>query len=125
VEKPPEPEPVVEDEAGASESQEEREEQMSIYVGSTGKIIGPKGAKITEIKKASNVKDIKMPAKNDDGAPRPKARELVKVTIIGKPRAIAKAREMIQEVVDKWVRTCFLNSCPFCVFPSPLRMFQE
>jgi hypothetical protein len=75
---------------------------MSVYSGSTGKIIGSKGAKIQEIRKASNVKDIKMPAKNEDGT-RPKARELVEITIIGKPRAIAKARELIQEVVNKWV----------------------
>lgn len=76
---------------------------MSVYVGSTGKIIGPKGAKIQEIKKASNVTDIKMPPKTE-GGDRPKARDPVDITIIGKPRAIAKAREMIQEVVNEWVR---------------------
>jgi hypothetical protein len=76
---------------------------MSIFSGASGKIIGPKGAKIQEIKTTSGVKDIKMPAKNEDGT-RPKARDLVELTIIGKPSAIEKARELIQEVVDEWVR---------------------
>jgi predicted RNA-binding protein YlqC (UPF0109 family) len=80
----------------------EREEQMEVYCGSTGKIIGPKGAKIQEIRKASGVTDIKMPAKNEDG-PRPKARDLVHLTIIGKGRAIKTARDLIQAVVDEWV----------------------
>jgi len=75
---------------------------MQVFSGSTGKIIGPKGSKIQEIKAASAVTDIKMPAKNEDGS-RPKARELVTITIIGKPRAIAKAKKLIQEVVDEWV----------------------
>jgi hypothetical protein len=79
---------------------------MSVFSGATGKIIGPKGAKIQEIKRNANVKDIKMPAKNEDGT-RPKAREPVDITIIGKPRAITKARELIQEVVDEWV--CLLS----------------
>lgn len=77
---------------------------MQVFCGSTGKIIGPKGAKIQEIKKATNIKDIKMPEKSD-GTERPRARDKVDVTLIGKPRAIAKAREMIQEVVDEWVST--------------------
>ena len=78
---------------------------MSVFMGSTGKIIGPKGAKIIEIKQASKVTDIKMPPKGEDGEPRPKARSLVDITIIGKSRAIAKARELVQEVVDQWVRS--------------------
>jgi hypothetical protein len=76
---------------------------MQVFSGATGKIIGPKGSKIQEIKAASVVTDIKMPAKNEDGS-RPKARELVIITITGKPRAIAKAKKLIQEVVDEWVR---------------------
>lgn len=76
---------------------------MEFFAGASGAIIGPKGAKISEIKKSTGVKDIKMPAKNEDG-PRPKARDLVELTIVGKGRAVAKAREMIQAVVDEWVR---------------------
>lgn len=75
---------------------------MEVFQGATGKIIGTRGAKIQEIKKTSGVTDIKMPAKNEDG-PRPKARELVNITIIGKGRAIATARTLIQAVVDEWV----------------------
>jgi len=84
---------------------------MSVFSGATGKIIGPKGAKIQEIKRVANVKDIKMPAKSEDGT-RPKARELVELTITGKPRAIAKARELIQGLVDEWV--CLSPSISFC-----------
>jgi hypothetical protein len=101
----PEPElEVVEggNKDGDNDSQEEREELMEVFYGCTGKIIGPKGAKIQEIKKTSGVTDIKMPAKSEDG-PRPKARELVNVTIIGKGRAIATAKTLIQAVVDEWV----------------------
>ena len=75
---------------------------MEVFHGATGRIIGGRGAKIQEIKKTSGVTDIKMPAKNEDG-PRPKARELVNITIIGKGRAIATARTLIQAVVDEWV----------------------
>ena len=75
---------------------------MEVFQGATGKIIGPKGAKIQEIKKTSGVTDVKMPAKSEDG-PRPKARELVNVTIIGKGRAIATAKTLIQAVIDEWV----------------------
>jgi hypothetical protein len=75
---------------------------MEVFFGATGKIIGTKGAKIQEIKKTSGVTDIKMPAKSEDG-PRPKARELVNITIIGKGRAIATTRTLIQAVVDEWV----------------------
>jgi hypothetical protein len=85
---------------------------MQVYCGSTGKIIGPKGSKIQEIKKATNVKDIKMPEKSD-GPDRPRARDLVEITLIGKPRAIGKAREMIQQVVDEWVRFVSPTSLPF------------
>ena len=80
-----------------------------MFAGSTGKIIGVKGAKIQEIRTASRVTDIKMPAKNEDG-PRPKARELVTLALIGKGRAIKTARELIQAVVDEWV--CFVHSIP-------------
>jgi hypothetical protein len=48
-------------------SWEGREEQMSIFLGATGKIISPNGAKIWGIRSAAGVKDIKMPAKNEDG----------------------------------------------------------
>jgi hypothetical protein len=102
------------------ESQEETEEVMGVFAGATGKIIGPKGSKIQEIKSASNVKDIKMPTRQE-GFDRPRARDLVEITILGKPRAIRKAMELIQEVVDEWVcvpplqisATCgrIMNSC--------------
>ncbi len=75
---------------------------MEVFSGATGRIIGGKGAKIQEIKKTSGVTDIKMPAKSED-SPRPKARELVNITIIGKGRAIATAKTLIQAVVDEWV----------------------
>jgi hypothetical protein len=75
---------------------------MEVFYGATGKIIGTRGAKIQEIRKASGVTDIKMPAKSEDG-PRPKARELVSITIIGKGRAIANAKTLIQALVDEWV----------------------
>ena len=114
--KPPEPTLIAEaEDARGNESQEEREEKMSVFMGSTGKIIGPKGAKINEIKLASGVKDVKMPPKRDEGEPRPKARSLVEVTIIGKPRTIAKARELIQRVVDEWV----------CLYPKLFRCIMS
>lgn len=90
---------------------------MEVFSGATGKIIGAKGAKIQEIKKTSGVTDIKMPAKNEDG-PRPKARELVNITIIGKGRAIATARTLIQAVVDEWV--CLLPPHKFHELHSDL-----
>ena len=93
------------DEAGEDDNTE-KEEPMDFPAGCSGAIIGPKGAKISEIKKTSGVKDIKMPEKSDDPSTRPRARDLVQLTIIGKARAISKAKEMIQVVVDEWVRNC-------------------
>ncbi|KAE9381198.1 hypothetical protein N431DRAFT_424789 [Stipitochalara longipes BDJ] len=92
---------ATDDKGDDPDSTEEREVQMEVFAGSTGKIIGPKGAKIQEIRAASRVTDIKMPAKSEDG-PRPKARDLVTITLIGKGRAVNAARDLIQAVVDEW-----------------------
>lgn len=108
------PEPKSEldsDEEGAqvSSSSEIIEEPMEVFAGCTGKLIGPKGSKINELKKASGCKDIKMPEK-DESADRPKARSPVSITLIGTARQIAKARKLVQEVVDEWVCLSFLLS---------------
>lgn len=99
----PEPEPASdEDGEQVSNSSEIVEETMEVFAGCTGKLIGPKGTKINELKKASGCKDIKMPEK-DDSAERPKARSLVSITLIGTARQNSKARKLVQKVVDEWV----------------------
>jgi hypothetical protein len=92
--------------AGTYDNGEVIEEVMQIFSGATGKIIGPKGAKIYEIKDATHVEDIKMPAKNEDGT-RPRARELVDITIKGTQTQINAAKAMIQTVNDEWVSFSF------------------
>ncbi|KAE8446440.1 hypothetical protein EG329_012045 [Mollisiaceae sp. DMI_Dod_QoI] len=82
-------------------SLEEVEDIMMVFSGATGKIIGPKGSKIHEIKDATHVVEIQMPPKNEDGS-RPRARELVGVTLKGTQDNINKAKAMIQDVVDEW-----------------------
>ncbi|KAK6580078.1 hypothetical protein PZA11_007100 [Diplocarpon coronariae] len=79
----------------------EQEAEMDIYSGSSGTIIGPKGSKIQELKSRSGVKDIRMPKKDED-APRLRARDTVKITLIGTGRAISRARDLIQAIVDEW-----------------------
>jgi hypothetical protein len=120
--KKPEPEVVPggddEPDAGPDNSPEDGEEKFTVFAGCSGKIIGPKGAKIQELKRLSGVKDIKMPAKDED-APRPRARDPAEITLIGKVRAIAKAKVLIQEIVDEWVcPNHFLSS----LFLLPLSM---
>ena len=83
-------------------SLEEVEDSMEVFAGSAGKIIGPKGSKIFEIKDATKLVDIKIPPKNDEG-PRPKARDKVSVVLQGTQDNINKAKVMIQAIVDEWV----------------------
>ncbi|PBP16518.1 hypothetical protein BUE80_DR012724 [Diplocarpon rosae] len=73
----------------------EQEFEMDIFSGSSGTIIGTKGSKIQELKSLSGVKDIRMPKKEED-SPRPRARDIVKITLIGTGRAIAKAKVLIE-----------------------------
>lgn len=90
------------DAGGDTGSQEIVEDNIAVYSGSIGQIIGPKGAKIKEIKDASKVVAINTPAKDEDG-PRPKARDYVDVEIKGTQYNINKAKALIQAVVDEWV----------------------
>jgi hypothetical protein len=78
------------------------EDVHEVYSGSVGQIIGPKGSKITEIKAASSVESIDTPKKCDDG-PKPRARDLVPITLKGTRGNIDKAKKLIQAIVDKWV----------------------
>ncbi|KAK2624576.1 hypothetical protein QTJ16_005769 [Diplocarpon rosae] len=97
-------EPKVSVEAGGpfdENDDTEQEFEMDIFSGSSGTIIGTKGAKIQELKSLSGVKDIRMPKKEED-APRPRARDIVKITLIGTGRAISKAKVLIEAVVDEW-----------------------
>ncbi|MAD87930.1 MAG: hypothetical protein CL912_33635 [Deltaproteobacteria bacterium] len=80
--------------------QSEHEDVLQVPAGCTGVIIGPKGAKINELKSISGVKDIKMPEKTEQ---RPRARELVNVTLTGRKGAIKKAMDSIQAIADEWV----------------------
>lgn len=68
--------------------------------GCTGAIVGKGGATINGLKSQSGVEDIKMPEKVE---PRPKAREPVTLTIIGRKSAAEKAKVLIQAIVDEWV----------------------
>lgn len=109
----PDAEPLVRSTDGgdaALDSREELEEVFKVYAGSTGKIIGAKGAKITEIRNTTGIKEINMPKKDED-APRPRARDLVDISLKGTALTISKAKVMIQAVVDEWVCifffTCF------------------
>ncbi|PVH77634.1 hypothetical protein DL98DRAFT_517254 [Cadophora sp. DSE1049] len=86
--------------------QTEHEDTMQVPAGCTGAIIGTKGAKINELKSVSGVKDIKMPEKTET---RPRARDLVNVTIIGRKGAIKKAMGLIQAIADEWVN---FHKCP-------------
>lgn len=73
-----------------------------VFSGSVGQIIGPKGAKIKEIKEATAVVSIDTPAKAEDGS-RPRARDQVPLTLKGTQHNIDMAKNMIQTVVDGWV----------------------
>lgn len=84
---------------------------MSIYQGSSGAIIGPKGSKISELKSLSGVQDIYLP-KKDEFASKGRARDLIDITITGTAFTIQKARVLIQAVVDEWVRTPLLLPSP-------------
>ncbi|KAI9048854.1 hypothetical protein LZ554_006712 [Drepanopeziza brunnea f. sp. 'monogermtubi'] len=90
------PEPKVFDENAAEDNSIEIEEEYGIFSGSSGQIIGPKGSKIQQIKAETGVKDIKMPQKDEDN--RPRARDIVMVTIIGTQFTINKAKKAIQVV---------------------------
>ncbi|KAH6720837.1 hypothetical protein BKA61DRAFT_668735 [Leptodontidium sp. MPI-SDFR-AT-0119] len=68
--------------------------------GCTGAIVGKGGATINGLKSQSGVEDIKMPEKVE---PRPKAREPVTLTIIGRKSAAEKAKVLIQAIVDEWL----------------------
>ena len=99
---------------------------MQVFSGCTSKIIGAKGAVITELKKQSGVKDIQTPPREEEGEPKRRPRDLVDVTIIGKPAAIAKAKELIQEIVDKWVSSAsFLLSSTSIISPNDFLIIVE
>jgi len=122
----PEPEQVSEDEAKVSDSSEIINEEYDVFAGSTGKIIGLKGAKIQEIMKLTGCQDVKMPPKDENN--RPKARDIVQVVIVGTARQNAKAKKMIQGLVDEWVRMgssplrfASANSFPQANAPRPPR----
>ncbi|KAH7413080.1 hypothetical protein BKA64DRAFT_719036 [Cadophora sp. MPI-SDFR-AT-0126] len=80
--------------------QTEHEDIVQVPAGCTGIIIGLKGAKINELKSVSGVEDIKMPERTE---PRPRARDLVNVTIIGRKGSINKAKGLIQAIADEWL----------------------
>jgi hypothetical protein len=96
----PEPEPVKVSIA-ISDSGEIIDEVYEVFAGAKGSIIGPKGAKINEIRAGSGVKDVKIPPKEESSGLR--ARDLLGITIIGTKTSIEKAKVLIDEVVSGWV----------------------
>lgn len=84
------------------------EDVTQICSGATGKVIGPKGSKLFEIKDATGVKDIIMPTKVEGGE-RPRARDPVDVSLKGTRTQINAAIAMIQAVNDEWVSRSFLR----------------
>lgn len=92
--------------AGAPDNGDIVDDVVQIYFGATGKVIGPKGSKLFEIKDATGVQDINMPAKVEGGE-RPRARELVEVGLKGTRTQINAAIAMIKAVVDEWVSHSF------------------
>jgi hypothetical protein len=90
------------DDARDRGSQDVIEDTHMVYAGSMGQIIGPKGAKIKEIKEKTSVVSIDTPPKAEDGS-RPRARELVPISLKGTRYNIDKAKDLLQAVVDEWV----------------------
>ncbi len=100
----PDPKAPIDDVAGddaADNDNTEVEDEIEVFAGCSGKIIGPKGAKIQEIRAASGVKDIKMPEKDENN--RPRARDLVQIKLIGTKRACKKDATLILDVQKEWV----------------------
>jgi hypothetical protein len=98
----PEPEPVKANGANAAhDSGEVIDEVYEVFNGAKGSIIGPKGAKITEIKSGSGVKDVKIPPREETSHLR--ARDMLGITITGTKTSIEKAKALIDEVVSGWV----------------------
>ncbi|KAK0122048.1 hypothetical protein ONS95_010312 [Cadophora gregata] len=96
-----EPEPIKDGQYDVDENdQTEHEDILQVPAGCTGAIIGAKGAKINELKSVSGVKDIKMPEKTE---PRPRPRDLVSITFIGRKGAIKKAMGLVEAIVEEWV----------------------
>ncbi|KAF2429304.1 hypothetical protein EJ08DRAFT_735073 [Tothia fuscella] len=75
-------------------------EEIEVFAGSKGKIIGPGGSMIKEIKAATGVFGIDLGPK--DIEPRPRARDPANITLKGTPAAVAKAKAMIMDIVDAW-----------------------
>ncbi|CZR62998.1 uncharacterized protein PAC_12895 [Phialocephala subalpina] len=82
----------------------EQEEVMEVFSGITGRIIGPGGSKIKEIKAETSIANIDLP-KREDGAPRPRPREMVNITLKGTRTAINKVKVIIKEISDEWNNT--------------------
>jgi hypothetical protein len=98
----PEPEPVKANAANAAhDTGEVIDEVYEVFNGAKGSIIGPKGAKITEIKSGSGVKDVKIPPREETSHLR--ARDMLGITITGTKTSIEKAKALIDEVVSGWV----------------------
>lgn len=75
------------------------EEEMEVFSGANGKIIGTRGASINEIREISGCV-VDMPPKNNNT--QREAHELVVITLKGTVQQIAEARRLIQEIVDNW-----------------------
>ena len=98
----PEPEPVKANAANAAhDTGEVIDEVYEVFNGAKGSIIGPKGAKITEIKSGSGVKDVKIPPREETSHLR--ARDMLGIAITGTKTSIEKAKALIDEVVSGWV----------------------
>lgn len=93
--------------SGAADDGTIIEVPMPVFAGCTGKIIGTQGAKIKEIKAATHVAEINMPAKVE-GPDRPRGRAFVDVGLKGTLTQINAAKVMIQEVMDEWVSFSFV-----------------
>jgi hypothetical protein len=90
---------------GGADSFGEIIEELEIFAGAKGKIIGPGGSMIKEIKEATGVYDIDMGPKNVE--PRPAARDPAIITLKGNPGAVSKAKDMINQIVSDWVSSTF------------------
>jgi len=103
-----EPEPAAEETqvaapGGKSGSGGDIEEELMVFSGCKGKIIGSQGSVIKEIRASTGVTDIVLPPRPEDGEPRQRARDLVSITLKGSHAAVEMAKQKIMDIQDAWV----------------------
>jgi len=84
---------------------EEIKFRFTIYSGAAGKVIGPKGSILQEIKSETGVQQVNI-EKNPEGGDKPRARDPKEVELVGTRAACRLAFAKIDKINSDWVREC-------------------